>query len=318
MRLICPNCDAEYEVEASVIPAAGRDVQCSNCGHSWFQLPPEIEAEAEAEAALYDDAPMAGAEAPLPDPTEAVAAVAETPAARIPAPQNPALQNPPPQSRAASAAPHPARPPAAPPIAALETSAPEKPMPETPALVARTLDETVLAVLREEAEREAVARRTEGTRAPVVETQTEMGLVPATSLAGAAARRVAQLKGVDPDAAARRPPTRREMLPEIDEINSSLRASSEKRSGESAAVAATMPVEVPSRRSFRSGFVLMMVIAVIGVVAYVMAPRITERIPGAGPALTTYVGAVDSARLRLDASLQALIAALRSMTKGEG
>ena len=42
MRLICPNCDAEYEVDASVIPEAGRDVQCSNCGHTWFQMAPDL------------------------------------------------------------------------------------------------------------------------------------------------------------------------------------------------------------------------------------------------------------------------------------
>ena len=40
MRLTCPNCDAQYEIEASLIPPTGRDVQCSNCGKTWFQ-PPE-------------------------------------------------------------------------------------------------------------------------------------------------------------------------------------------------------------------------------------------------------------------------------------
>ncbi len=37
MRLICPNCVAQYEVDQDVIPAEGRDVQCANCGHNWFQ-----------------------------------------------------------------------------------------------------------------------------------------------------------------------------------------------------------------------------------------------------------------------------------------
>jgi len=37
MRLICPKCDANYEVDASVIPENGRDVQCSACGETWFQ-----------------------------------------------------------------------------------------------------------------------------------------------------------------------------------------------------------------------------------------------------------------------------------------
>jgi len=41
MRLICPNCDAQYEVPDSVIPDAGRDVQCSDCGNTWFQGPTE-------------------------------------------------------------------------------------------------------------------------------------------------------------------------------------------------------------------------------------------------------------------------------------
>ncbi|MFY0692836.1 MAG: zinc-ribbon domain-containing protein [Paracoccaceae bacterium] len=36
MRLICPNCKAEYEVDASLLPPEGRDVQCSNCNHTWF------------------------------------------------------------------------------------------------------------------------------------------------------------------------------------------------------------------------------------------------------------------------------------------
>ena len=55
MRLVCPNCDAEYEVDAAEIPDGGRDVQCSNCGHAWFQLSPEVEAELAAEEALFID-----------------------------------------------------------------------------------------------------------------------------------------------------------------------------------------------------------------------------------------------------------------------
>lgn len=57
MRLQCPNCDAEYEVDASAIPYEGRDVQCSNCGHGWFQAHPDFEADYEVESALYDPPP---------------------------------------------------------------------------------------------------------------------------------------------------------------------------------------------------------------------------------------------------------------------
>lgn len=37
MRLICPNCEAQYDVSDDAIPPGGRDVQCSNCQQSWFQ-----------------------------------------------------------------------------------------------------------------------------------------------------------------------------------------------------------------------------------------------------------------------------------------
>ncbi|PQO21930.1 thioredoxin, partial [Rhodobacteraceae bacterium WD3A24] len=48
MRLTCPNCGAQYEIDDGVIPDAGRDVQCSSCGHAWFQYPPHAEARREA------------------------------------------------------------------------------------------------------------------------------------------------------------------------------------------------------------------------------------------------------------------------------
>ena len=36
MRLICPNCSAEYEIPDDAIPKGGRDLQCSSCGITWF------------------------------------------------------------------------------------------------------------------------------------------------------------------------------------------------------------------------------------------------------------------------------------------
>lgn len=38
MRLICPNCGAQYDVADDAIAESGRDVQCSNCNHIWFQI----------------------------------------------------------------------------------------------------------------------------------------------------------------------------------------------------------------------------------------------------------------------------------------
>ncbi len=259
MRLVCPNCDAEYEVDAAVIPDNGRDVQCSNCGHAWFQLPPEVEAEIAAEEALFTAPPAAD----------------EPPEAAPPAP----------------------------------AAAPEPP-PEP----ARSLDDTVLAVLREEAEREAAARRAEAPQP--IETQTELGLQPAAAppAADPVARRIARLKGAEPEppppAVPAKPQTRRELLPEIEEINSTLRATSEKRAGEAAVVSDTL---APRRRrsAFRNGFLLIIVVAVLGTAVYAMAPRLSQQIPAAAPALSRYVAGVDAGRIWLDGTIKRLTGTLR-------
>ncbi|WP_375689023.1 zinc-ribbon domain-containing protein [Pseudooceanicola sp. LIPI14-2-Ac024] len=68
MRLICPNCGAQYEVPAEVIPAEGRDVQCSNCGVTWFQGHPDA-AQSEPEDAFEAE----GAELAVAETEDALA-----------------------------------------------------------------------------------------------------------------------------------------------------------------------------------------------------------------------------------------------------
>ncbi|MGR3453287.1 zinc-ribbon domain-containing protein [Pseudooceanicola sp.] len=55
MRLVCPNCGAQYEVPAEVISSEGRDVQCSNCGITWYQPSPDAESAGEDLADAYED-----------------------------------------------------------------------------------------------------------------------------------------------------------------------------------------------------------------------------------------------------------------------
>jgi len=52
MRITCPNCHAQYDVDPAMIPEAGRDVQCSSCAHTWFQTR-AVEVEADD---MQDDA----------------------------------------------------------------------------------------------------------------------------------------------------------------------------------------------------------------------------------------------------------------------
>ena len=290
MRLVCPNCDAEYEVDAAAIPDGGRDVQCSNCGHAWFQLPPEVEAELAAEEALFDAPPSLEALSTAPGL-----------AADLSAPEL-AEQAPPDHAAAPRAAVSP-DPGQAPP-----------PQPE-PAL--RSIDESVLAVLREEAEREVKARQVEApvAPAPVMETQSELGLEAPVSGMAAVARRLARLKG-EPEAVVK-PQTRRDMLPEIEEINSTLRASSEKRAGASAAIAETLDAEHAQKSGFRSGFALMLILAVALLAAYVMAPKLAQQFPAAAGALQAYVAVVDAARLSLDGLLKSAMGFLKGLAGGQ-
>lgn len=50
MRLICPSCRAQYEVDDNAIPVNGREVQCGSCTTTWFQEPdPSVLARSLAE-----------------------------------------------------------------------------------------------------------------------------------------------------------------------------------------------------------------------------------------------------------------------------
>ena len=64
MRLICPNCSAQYEIPDDVMPPEGREVQCSNCGQMWFQDHPDTIAEREADHPWDTPEDEAPAEAP--------------------------------------------------------------------------------------------------------------------------------------------------------------------------------------------------------------------------------------------------------------
>lgn len=57
MIIVCPNCNAEYEVAAQAIGESGRVVQCANCAESWraMQQPPKPKPVEVREVELADD-----------------------------------------------------------------------------------------------------------------------------------------------------------------------------------------------------------------------------------------------------------------------
>lgn len=74
MRLICPNCDAEYDVADDIIPPGGREVQCSNCTQTWFQtekprLVPSTPPTFSTSLPAAIKSRITGTEPPAPQPT---------------------------------------------------------------------------------------------------------------------------------------------------------------------------------------------------------------------------------------------------------
>jgi predicted Zn finger-like uncharacterized protein len=275
MRLVCPNCDAKYEVPDDAIPEEGRDVQCSSCGHAWFQLRPEAEAAAEEEAALFgdetDNAATLTEEATIAPPV-----VEEDPAAEA--------------------------------IAAMLEEANGSDVAALPPT--RELDDGVKAILREEAEREAEARRQEAQRdvsrradaEGQMQVQPDLGVEASTSSAlSPTQRRLAMLRGEDPDAGpseAPRPTARRDLLPDVEEINSTLQPSD--MGTDLDAEVDALPDLTRRGSGFRSGFFLMILLLVVAAAVYVAAPKLGAQFPALSEPLESYVAFIDSLRVWLN------------------
>ncbi|MEW9921065.1 zinc-ribbon domain-containing protein [Marimonas sp. MJW-29] len=274
MRLTCPNCDAQYEVPDEVIPTSGRDVQCSNCGQTWFQHHPDHAPEEEEEIVLRADAP---------DEDEEIA--------------------PPP-------------PPAPPPA-----KEPER----------RQLDPAVADILRQEAEAEFEARKRR--QSETLESQPELGLEEGTEpparpaededvserRAAEAKRRMARMRGepegkAEAAAAAAAISSRRELLPDIEEINSTLRSDTapsgvdaEAREGLGAGG------EQKQKRGFRAGFRTVVLLALVLGLVYAFAPQISQTVPAIDPLINSYVVWVDQMRLALNGQIDALMGWLNAV-----
>ncbi|MBT8411581.1 MAG: zinc-ribbon domain-containing protein [Octadecabacter sp.] len=285
MRLICPNCGAQYEVAEDVIPQGGRDVQCSNCGHTWFEEPGASERDEQA-AMQQAEEPQAALSEPDPEPKAEPETEAE-PEAEV------------------EAEPEPERKPE-----------PEAETEKTPSQ-AREIDPQVADILREEAAFEQAARRSE---AQSIETQPDLGLEDSSDTEDQRTReardRLARLRG-EPEAgsaaaaaaiAANAP--RRELLPDIEEINSTLRSDTGRASSDEEAF------EDPAPRSgFRRGFMSVVVAALLGLGVYAGSDRIIAAVPATQGPVTSYVAWVDGLRGWLNDQMQSL--ADQRATQGE-
>jgi predicted Zn finger-like uncharacterized protein len=299
MRLTCPNCGAIYEVPDNVIPEDGRDVQCSNCAHTWFQGPatpadPAEEAPAPAEEPQEEFfEPQEHVTEPEPSaddeisPEEMLDRLAAEEEAESELPTEPDDEF---EDEEGASAP---------------TAMPMR----------RELDPMVREVLRQEAQYEADRRAKDDGEA--LESQPELGLdqpvrkriIPADipSLREKEAQEASEAEtdseetpetDVEQDTAHR---SRRDLLPDVEDINSTLRTreAPKVRSVRTPGELMEDPEEV-RQRGFRSGFFLTLIFALLLAMFYVKAGALSASMPATAPVLRTYVEAVDGARNWLD------------------
>ncbi|WP_333828602.1 zinc-ribbon domain-containing protein [Pararhodobacter sp.] len=240
MRLTCPNCKAQYEIDGTAIPETGRDVQCSACGTTWYQHP-----ESMALAPSGDDDPQEGS---------------------------------------ASA---------------------------TPAATPR-IDQSVLDVLREEADRELSERRR--SNAGGLETQGDLGLMARPRSARGERppepERSTPAAGDDEAPA----PSRRNLLPDIEELSSTLQPGSAPRRMGSTETALP-PTEQDERAGFRQGLSLVLLVAILLVGLYALAPMIARHVPALADPLAGYVALTDSLRAWVAENLRALIERVSALSR---
>lgn len=266
MRLTCPNCGAQYEVPDQVIPLDGRDVQCSNCGDTWFQDHPDNPAQDPAEIADENVVETWRDDDVYADDDEDDWQSSEADYDETPAQPEPALGK---------------------------------------------LRDGVRDVLREEADREARLRAQE--QSSGLESQPDLGLdAPeddARRRAQEARTRMARMRGEETAAQADPEPdtsSRRGLLPDIEEINSSLKSGGNSITTAAAPTIAQAAPKTSGSSRFSRGFALSMALAVILLLVYTNAPKISQALPQVDPALNAYVTFVDNARIWLDQQMARL------------
>jgi hypothetical protein len=187
------------------------------------------------------------------------------------------------------------------------------------------IDTEAMDVIRSEVEREQTARKSE---AGPIETQIDLGIdgTENKDRASAARDRMMTQTGtqqlvddvteadVDLEAALAdeptpEPATKRELLPDIEEINSTLSDAPDPEDDPENYMEMT-PVRNPqsrNRRGFRLGFGLMLLVAAALVGLYVYAPAFAKSVPGAAGFLENYVETLNGTRAWLDRSAQDLV-----------
>ena len=275
MRLVCPNCGAQYEVDDRVMPENGRDVQCSNCGHAWFQLPPSAEPEEPETPSPFDDIDELDGDDVEGTPEDT---------ADDAIPEDDGDERGDDESQADD-----------------EDGTTSEADPEPQGKAARGLDDGVRSILQEEAEHELKAREAERES---LETQTDLGLdeAPATRPDIRVVDQEEQIESEDLKG--------RDVLPDIEEINSTLDAPED---GAEVSITDDDIQQESKSGGFRRGFVLVVVLACLLAILYIFAPAIGERVPALQPILEQYIDIADRVRVALEDMMRTAISKMQGL-----
>ena len=258
MRLLCPNCGAQYEVPEDHIPRKyGRDVQCSACNHTWFQTHPAQDLNPSPQ----DDLEGQDSLAERGDHSASTGASLETEeGGSISANRGPKTD---------------------------------------PTRQKRPLHPSVAGVLREEAKREVEERSIAAAQSEKIQDNPESESNASRSTGSDTARDAdVDMRALDAlyqksDQTAKS--ARGALLPDIDEINSTLSADVADWPTDSEASAATI-----ERGQRKLGFFLGITLIFAAAAIYYFAPQIGERIPVLQEPLELYQQWVNSIRILLD------------------
>ncbi|NHF74371.1 zinc-ribbon domain-containing protein [Paracoccus xiamenensis] len=330
MRLICPQCNALYDVSSEMIPTEGREVECSACGHVWHQpadmremrgLASDLRAPAAKPAPAPDAADLGAAPAlrrPLPD--DVLSILREETARELSARRGVRLEDPLPRPGTATDSPPP-EPPAV--LAPTPTATPAPaPKPAKPARVVVEPPEATdwpatTVTAPDDSQPRVITRRQPAIPSPARD------LRPMPILAAAPARRLAEdglaatsaddpapqsapEVTIAPDPALPPMPRRRvvKMLPDAERLAATLQTQAPPASDLPEAQAATATQSAPD--GYRAGFVRALSVAAALLAAYVAGAVWVGT--GAAPApVVSAVAGIDAARAGLQDAARSLV-----------
>jgi predicted Zn finger-like uncharacterized protein len=315
MRLICPNCEAQYEVSDDAIPPGGRDVQCSNCQQSWFQTEkptvpgrdtlqlsnrqePEVEEpEVEEPTSIADPAPEpdapaeAAPETATETPEEPARSFMEEMAAETPEPAP--VEEPVPAAKAPTPPPEPVR----------------RPLDDAVANILRTeaaLGTAATATVTQEPSPAMKPPATEAAKpaAPVAADETRQRIAMMTAEEGGT--RTGTNTSTTSTTAANAEEAHLRTVPSINEINATLRARAQ--ANDASGLTEAEKIEAVERKGFRRGFFWVLLILLVAILPYVFADLITENLPQTTEFMASYVMMIDKLRLSLSEMVSGFMA----------